>query len=117
MGAKKNPAIKAEQESAQPPKKQAMDKGDVSKMLSYLKYHSRESNKCLEDQQDAATALAKYKTMKTADKNKFLQLYEANKGSLKWVHAFETTSMEIESTKAPNIKQSNTPSHVCLHGI
>ena len=102
MAPKKAPAAK--QPPAEPAaKRQTMEKGDISRMLSYLKYHSKESNKSKDDQQDAATALAKYTSTKTTDKNKFLEQYEANKGNLKWIHSFDIVSVETKTTRALSI--------------
>ena len=77
-----------------------MDKAAVSKMLGYMKYHARATNKDMGDRDDASFALAKYNALKGVDKVNFLKSYEQNKGSLKWARSFTSTSTEIESRKA-----------------
>ena len=91
-------------------KRSVMPKGDVSRMLGYLKYHAKDSNKVKDDKSDASTALSTYSGLKGFDKTKFLAQYEANKGTLKWIHTFEATSTETETTTVLTI---NSYKHVC----
>ena len=88
-----------EPEAASSSKRQAMDKGDVSRMLGYLKYHARDGNKDASDKQDARAAMDKYNVLSGQDKLGFLEKYDQNKGSLKWVYTYQAVSQEIESKK------------------
>lgn len=72
--------------------RRAMDKASVSKMLGFLKYHARSGNK-----NEEAVALAKYHSA-GEDKSGFLEKFEANKGSLKWIYDLEKTTTETENT-------------------
>lgn len=73
--------------------------GQVSKMLSYLKYHSKDSNKDQDDMQDAKTALLKYNSLTGVDKQMFLHEYQKNKKNLKWTRTFKTSSAEVDTIK------------------
>jgi len=103
MAPKKKVAT-ADQSSDPPPKRAAMDRSTVSKMLGYLKYHAKLTNTDETDRSDAKVALDTYNQLGNVDKSTVLSKYEKNKGSLKWIHQFSTTSSDVEATKVFNYK-------------
>ena len=99
MGPKKSSGSAAAKAAAAP-SSGAMPKGDVSRMLGYLKYHARAGNKNHDDMSEARTALEKYNACEAGTKSAFLSMFEANKGSLKWVHSFAKVTKEEEVNEA-----------------
>ena len=79
-----------------PAKKAAMDRGEVSRTLSFLKYHARANNRGAEDQTDAQHALQVYQDTAAENKFAFLDQFRQNKGNLKWAYAFDTTTSETK---------------------
>ncbi len=95
----------------------SMKKGDVSRMLGYLKYHARAGNKDDDDKNSATLALSKYAEMKS-DKSTFLETFEQNKGNLKWVHNFFKTTEEVQKTKATKtLTRFDHNTHVLTHAF
>jgi len=76
-----------------------MDRIEVSKMLGYLKYHAKPSNKNQGDRADAQRALEVYQGLGQEQKPSFLEAYNNHKGNLKWIYAFSQTEEEVEGTK------------------
>ena len=79
-----------------PAKKAAVDRGEVSRMLSFLKYHARAQNRDADDQKDAQHALQVYQDTAVENKFAFLDQVRQNKGNLKWAYAFDTTTAETK---------------------
>ena len=94
----------------------AMDKLEISKMLGSLKYFARAVKASPEDKKEAETALTTYSALDSHKKRDFLEAFQKNKGSLKWVSSFTSQSREEEKTKAARLcVRTHARAHVRTH--